>query len=50
MLIVKTQRHIFIIVIKLYCTKMLGQYLWEEQAGMWVKREEENGWPEVRGE
>lgn len=36
MLIVKTQRHIFIIVIKLYCTKMLGQYLWEEQAGIRV--------------
>lgn len=34
MLIVKTQRHIFIIVIKLYCTKTLGQYLWEEQAGV----------------
>lgn len=27
----ETQHHIFIIVIKLYCTKMLGQYLWEEQ-------------------
>lgn len=30
----ETQHHIFIIVIKLYCTKMLGQYLWEEQTGM----------------
>lgn len=28
MLIEQTQRHIFIIVIKLYCTKVLGQYLW----------------------
>lgn len=32
----ETQHHIFIIVIKLYCTKMLGQYLWEEQTGMRV--------------
>lgn len=29
MLIAQTQCHIFIIVIKLYCTKVLGQYLWE---------------------
>lgn len=29
----ETQHHIFIIVIKLYCTKMPGQYLWEEQVG-----------------
>lgn len=29
----ETQHHIFIIVIKLYCTKMPGQYLWEEQIG-----------------
>jgi hypothetical protein len=28
LIIAQTQRHIFIIVIKLYCTKVLGQYLW----------------------
>jgi hypothetical protein len=45
----ETQHHIFIIVIKLYCTKMLGQYLWEEQTGMQVATvgeagERGNGW------
>lgn len=40
MLIAQTRRHIFIIVIKLYCTKVLGQYLWE-RGGMGI---EDRGW------
>lgn len=36
MLIAQTQCHIFIIVIKLYCTKVFGQYLW---GGMGLRME-----------
>lgn len=45
MLIAQTRRHIFIIVIKLYCTKVLGQYLWEREGGMGI---EDRGWDKLR--